>query len=83
MGQFKQIYEQIQYPVKSSIQSLEITVIKDSRNLKMGRVSLELRRYKLRKWKTWNGSWNFIAELREEKTYRMSGIHRRRAKASE
>ena len=83
MGQFKQIYEQIQYPVKSSIQSLEITVIKDSRNLKMGRVSLELRRYKLRKWKTWNGSGNFIAELREERTYRTSGIHQRRAKALE
>ena len=32
----------------------------------MGRVSLEMRRYKLRKWKTWNGRWNVIAELREE-----------------
>ena len=65
------------------IQSLKITFIKDSRNLKMGRVSLEVRRYKLRKWKTWNGSWIFIAELREERTYRTSGIHQRRAKALE
>ena len=47
MGQFKQI--------KSSIQSFKVTVIKDLRNLKMGRVSLEVRRYKLRKWTTWKG----------------------------
>ena len=75
MGQFKQI--------KSSIQSFKVTVIKDLRNLKMGRVRLEVRRYKLRKWKTWNGSGNFIVELREERTYRTSGIHQRWAKALE
>ena len=58
MGQFKQI--------KSFSQSVKVTFNGCGNNLKMGRVSLEVRRYKLRKWKTWNGRWNVIAELREE-----------------